>query len=387
MDLRRLINIADVERAAKRRLPKPVFDAISGGAGDERTLGWNRQAFDRWQLLPTTLVDVRERDLSVEVFGDRLSLPVLTSPTGFQRMAHREAELATARAAGAAGTGFILSTATSYTLEDVAAVATGPKWFQLYKQGERPDAEKLVERAKAAGFGVLVVTVDTAMHAMRERDLRNRLTIPMKMHPKTVAAAAIRPAWSMDFLRGGVGRGLRTTKRTPMSLKDAGIAIAKTGRTVTYDDIAWMRESWPGPLVVKGILNRADVPKLIDHGVDGVIVSNHGGRQLDTAPPTIDVLPGIVDEADGRIDVFMDGGVRRGFDIVKALALGAKAVMVGRPFLWGLGAGGQAGVERVLEILRHEIDGAIGLLGCPNVRDLDRTYVQRACPHCAHHAV
>lgn len=378
-----LINVEDFERTSRRRLPRPIFDSIAGGAGAEQTIRWNRRGFDQWHLVPRALVDARSRDLSTTVLGEDIAFPVLLGPTGFQRLVNREAELATARAAGAAGTAYVLSTATSYQLEDVAAESEGPKWFQLYMPKERSEAEALVLRAKNAGFRVLCITIDTPMHGIRERDIRNRLTVPLKLRPKMVAAGAVRPRWAIDFLRGGVGRGLRPAKRLPMSIKEAGMVIARLGRTVTYEDLEWLRAAWDGPLVVKGVLRAGDCQKLLDYGVNGIVVSNHGGRQLDSAPATIDVLPGIVEAVGGRADVFMDGGLRRGTDVVKALALGAKAVLIGRPCLWGLAVGGQAGVERVLDIFRQEIDTVVGLLGCPSIGHIDRTFVAPVCTHSA----
>lgn len=377
MDLKRLVSIADVERRAMRCLPRPIFDAIAGGAGDEWTVAENRRAFGRWTLLPKVLVDCRVRTLSTCVFGEEISLPLLLSPAGFQRMVHREAELATARAASASGVGFALSTGTSYALEDVAAVATGPKWFQLYLSEPGSAAERLVGRAWDAGFSVLCLTVDTPMLGMRERDHRNRLTQPFRLSPWTAAAMLRRPRWAWDFLRGGVGRIGGRSERFPMSVKEAGIAISRLGRIVTHSDLDWLRRLWPGRLVVKGVLRGDDCKKLIDHGVDGFVVSNHGGRQLDYCPATIDVLPDVVAAVNGHAEVFVDGGFRRGTDIAKALALGARAVMIGRPYLYGLAIGGSEGVERVLDILRQELDNTLGLLGCPSVAALDSSYLSR----------
>jgi isopentenyl diphosphate isomerase/L-lactate dehydrogenase-like FMN-dependent dehydrogenase len=242
--------------------------------------------------LPDVFVDTRVRRLSTTVLGEEVSLPLWLSPAGFQRMVHREAELAMARAAGASGVGFALSTGTSYRLEDVAASATGPKWFQLYMPEPRSVAEKLIGRARDAGFTALCLTVDTPMLGMRDRDVRNRLTQPLRLSPGMVIAVLRRPFWTLDFLRGGVGRVDGPSERFPISVKEAGVMLSKLGRVVTHEDLDWIRAAWPGPLVVKGIL-RGDVCRaLIDRGVDGFVVSNHGGRQLDYSPATIDVLPG-----------------------------------------------------------------------------------------------
>lgn len=254
-------------------------------------------------------------------------------------MVHREAEIATARAAGAAGTAFALATATSYPLEDVASVACGPRWFQLYVPPTRAEAEALVSRAAAADYSALVVTVDTSMHGLRERDIRNRLIVPLRplrLRPGLITAGIVRPRWSLDFLRGGVGHGIGPMRRLPLSIKDAGRAIARPGYVLTLDEMRWIRDLWPGKLVVKGVLRGEDCPTLLDLGVDGIIVSNHGGRQLDTTPASVEALPEIVEAVDGRAEVMVDGGIRRGTDVVKALALGARAVLIGRPYLYGL---------------------------------------------------
>lgn len=370
-----MVNVRDIERAARRRLPRPIYDVVAGGAWDEVTLDANEADLRQLRLRCRTLVDVGQRDLSTTVLGHPVALPVLLAPVGYQRMLHRDAELASARAAATAGTIFTCNTISSYPLEDVAAASDGPKWFQLYMPGDRGEAEQLLARVERASYPVLCLTVDTAMSGMRERDIRNRMTQPLRIDPRMVLAAARRPTWAIDFLRGGVGRGLTPTPRLPMSIKDAGRAIAKAGRPVTFSDLEWLRERWTGKLVVKGVLRGDDAAKIVDHGVDGIVISNHGGRQLDSSPSTISVLPEIADAVAGRAEVFIDGGFRRGTDVAKALALGARAVLIGRPFLYGLAAGGQKGVERVLDILRHELDTALGLLGCTSVGTLDASFV------------
>ena len=373
--LSRLISVRDFERAARRTLPRPIFDVIAGGAGDETTVQENQRALGRLRLRPRSFVDIRQRDLSTTVLGDRISLPVVLAPVGYQRMLHRDAELASARAAARLGTVFALNSVSSYPLEEVASEARAPRWYQLYMPGDRDAADELLARVEDAGYRVLCLTVDTPMAGMRERDIRNRITQPLKIGPRMVLSAASRPAWAFDFVRGGAGRGLKPVGRLPMSLKDAGKAIAKTGKPVSFEDLAWLRERWPGPLLVKGVLRGDDCAKIMEYGVDGVVVSNHGGRQLDSSPPTIEVLPEIVAAVGDRAEVFIDGGFRRGTDVVKALALGARAVLIGRPYLYGLAVGGQQGVERVLEILREEIDTAVGMLGCTSVGQLGSGHV------------
>lgn len=370
--LDRIHNIGDAEKAAFRRLPRPIYDVVAGGAADEVTLRANRQALDAILLRPRVFVDVQERDLATTVLGQPVSMPVMLAPVGFQRMLHRDAEIASARAAAAQGIIFACNTISTFSLEQVSGATDGAKWFQLYLPPERREAEQLLERVEVAGYPVVCLTVDTAVPGLRERDRHNKVTQPLSIGPRLVMAAARRPRWSLDFLRGGVGR---RPARLPMTLDAAGRAVARTARPITADDVSWLRSRWKGSLVVKGILRGDDCRQALDLGVDGVVVSNHGGRQLDTARPTIQALPEVVDAAAGRAEVFVDGGFRRGTDVAKALALGARAVLIGKAFLYGLAAGGQAGVEKVLEIFRSELDTTLGLLGCPSVHDLESSMV------------
>lgn len=370
--LDRLYNIDDVEALALRRLPRPIYDVVAGGAADEVTLRGNREALDGLRLRPRVLKDVSTRGLQTTVLGEPVSMPVMLAPVGFQRMLHRDAEVASARAAAARGTVFVCNTISTFSLEDVAASASGTKWFQLYLPADRGEAEDLVSRVEAAGYPVICLTVDTAVPGLRERDRRHRVTQPLTIGPGLVLAAARRPRWSIDFLRGGVGR---RPAHLPMTLDEAGRAVAKTARSVTLEDLEWLRSRWKGSLVVKGVLRGDDCEQLLDRGVDGLVVSNHGGRQLDSAVASIGALPEVVDAVAGRAEVFVDGGFRRGTDVVKALALGARAVLIGKAFLYGLAVGGQSGVERVLDIFRTELDTALGLVGCASVRELDRSFV------------
>lgn len=376
----RIVTINDFEKAALKKLPAPIFDLIAGGAGDEITLATNQEYLKSIRLRPRSLRDVSVRDISTTVFGEKISLPVMLAPVGYQRMAHREGELAAARAAGAAGTGFILSSTSAYRLEDVAAVASTPRWFQAYVPPERALLGETLARARKAGYSALCITVDTPMYAVRDRDLRNRLTVPMKLQSRMIAAAALRPLWSIDFLRGGVGRGFAKTRRWPATLKEAGQAMARPSVSVTRQDIEWIRSQWKGPLIVKGVLRGDDAAELVSVGVDGIVVSNHGGRQLDGAVATIEALAEIADVAGGKVEIFIDGGFRRGVDVLKAIALGAKAVLIGRPFVYGLAVAGQKGAERVLDIFRQEIDTALGLMGCRTLADLDRSCLKIAGP-------
>lgn len=370
--LDRIRNVADAEEAALRRLPRPIYDVVAGGAADEVTLRSNRQALDAIFLRPRVFVDVQRRDLSTTVLGQPVSMPVMLAPVGFQRMLHKDAEIASARAAAAQGTIFACNTISTFSLERVAEATEGAKWFQLYLPPERREAEQLLERVEVAGYPVICLTVDTAVGGLRERDRHHKITQALSIGPRLVMAAARRPRWSLDFLRGGVGR---RPASLPMTLDAAGRAVARTARPITADDVSWLRSRWKGSLVVKGILRGDDCRQALDLGVDGVVVSNHGGRQLDTARPTIQALPEVVDAAGGKAEVFVDGGFRRGTDVAKALALGARAVLIGKAYLFGLAVGGQAGVEKVLEIFRSELDTTLGLLGCPSVHDLDSSMV------------
>jgi isopentenyl diphosphate isomerase/L-lactate dehydrogenase-like FMN-dependent dehydrogenase len=373
-----LLNVDDYRRAARRRLPRSVYDVIAGGAGDEVTLQENELAFRRITLRPRALADVATRDLGTTVLGRRVSMPLLLGPTGYARMAHREAELAIARAAARAGTVYGVSTITSFPLEEVAAASTGPKWFQLYPPADRDACAALVRRADAAGYAVLCVTIDGALAGLRERDQRNRLGIPFRITPRRVLESATHPRWTASFVRGGVGRGEQgfgAVAPRPRSMRDAGAAIAATARAITPGEIRFIREIWTGPLVVKGVQREDEADLLCELGIDGVVVSNHGGRQLDTVPAAIDILPAVAEAIGGRAEVFVDGGIRRGGDVVKALALGARAVLVGRPYLYGLTVRGESGVTEVLEIFRREIDQTMALLGCPDVASIGRDCV------------
>ncbi|WP_427919206.1 alpha-hydroxy acid oxidase [Streptomyces sp. cg40] len=378
-----ILNIDDYRAAAKRRLPKPVFDIIDGGAADERTLRRNREAFDQIALRPRSLGDAGERDLSTTVLGEHVSLPVLLDPAGFARMAHRSAELAVARAAAAAGVVYGVSTVTSFPLEEVAQASNGPKWFQLYPPADRQACAELIDRAKAAGYSALCVTIDGTVGGNRERDRRNRISVPLRVTPAMLAHGALRPRWALDFLLGGAGRGFQGMKgvdndfaRRGRSVSEAGQAIAATARSVSAPEIAFIRDRWSGPMVIKGVHRGDECDLMIGLGADAFVVSNHGGRQLDGVLSSIEILPEVVAAVAGRAEVYVDSGFRRGTDVVKALALGARGVLVGRPYLFGLAVGGEAGVTGVLGVYRREIDNAMALLGCSSLRELQGSTVQ-----------
>ncbi len=378
VDAPRVINIADLRRLAKRRLPRAVFDYIDGGAEQEITLGENTRAFDRVQFRPRSAVATYSCDLSTSVLGQEVALPVLLAPVGSSRLFWPRGEEHAARAAGKAGTIYTLSTLSGCRLEAVKAATTGPAWYQLYLLGGRGVALGAIARAKAAGYSALVVTIDTPVAGMRERDWRNGIE-QLLAHDLTsvpyVWQFLSRPGWLASFLRDG---GLMAFPNVelptgPMPYADVGAALKQS--MVSWEDFGWIRDAWAGPIVAKGVHTADDARKAVAHGADAVVVSNHGGRQLDGVASTLRVLPEVVEAVGGRTEVLLDSGIRRGGDVVKALALGARAVLVGRAHAYGLGAAGEAGVARAIEILRTDLVRTLQLLGCGSVGALDRSYV------------
>ncbi len=352
-----LINLFEFEAAAQACLPQLAWDYFSSGAHDEITLRDNHAAYDRIALHYHVLRDVSDRDLSTTVLGQPISMPILIGPTAFQGLGHADGELATVRAAGAANTLMVLSTLSNASLEDVAAAANGPVWFQLYVYRDRAATVDLIRRVEAAGFGAIVLTVDAPVLGRRERDVRNRFQLP-----DGLVAANLAPG--MSDVPEAAGSGL------------AAYFASLIDPSLSWKDLEWLRSNTSLPILVKGVVRADDAARAVDAGVSGIIVSNHGGRQLDTAPATIDVLPLVVDAVGGRVEVLVDGGIRRGTDVVKALALGARAGLLGRPVLWGLSVDGQAGIRRVLELLRAELDSALALCGCSSVREVSRELVR-----------
>ena len=353
------VSIDDYEAMARERLPRSAFDYYAGGSGEEWTLRENREAFHRWVLRPRVLVDVSERDISTTVLGTSVAFPILVAPTAMQRMAEREGELATARACADAGTVMVLSTVASATIEEVAAAAPeAPRWFQLYVHRDRGLTQDLVERAVAAGYSGLVLTVDTPVLGIRDRDSRNRFASPPGVGLSNVGARFLPEVEPGDS-------GLAAYVRT---MQDP---------SVTWEDVEWLRSLCDLPLVLKGVLTAEDAAIAAEVEVDGIAVSNHGGRQLDGTIAALDALPEVVD-ASGPCEVYLDGGVRRGSDVLKALALGANAVMVGRPVLWGLAAGGEDGVRRVLRLLAQDLDVAMAIAGCRTIGDISADLVRPA---------
>jgi 4-hydroxymandelate oxidase len=349
------VNVMDFERIARERLPPLAWDYYASGANDEITLRENRSAFDRLELHYKILVDVSQRSMRTSVLGHDVSMPLLLAPTAFHRLAHPDGELATVRAAGAAGTIMILSTLSNTRIEDVVAAASGPVWFQLYVYRDRRVTQGLVERVEAAGCKALVLTVDAPLLGRRERDVRNRFHLPDGL-----------------VLENMLPVGLEDL---PPGAEDSGLAAyfaALLDPALTWTDVAWLRSITRLPLVIKGLVRPDDALRAVDCGANAVMVSNHGGRQLDTSPATIDVLPAIADAVGTRAEILLDGGVRRGTDVIKAVALGARAVAIGRPVLWGLAAGGEVGLGRVLGLLRDEIDLGMALCGCTSAAEIAR---------------
>jgi isopentenyl diphosphate isomerase/L-lactate dehydrogenase-like FMN-dependent dehydrogenase len=376
-----VVNIDDLRELARRRLPKAVFDYLDGGAEGEVTLRENRRAFEDVTFRPRNAVAIAHCDPRTQVLDNELSFPAILAPIGYSRLMHPNGEVAASGAAGAAGTGYILSTISGYKLEDVKAASTGPVWYQLYLVGGRDAAEAAIERARLAGFSALVVTIDTGTAGMRERDVRNGnaqlISGDVLAKIPFISQFFARPWWLAAFLRdGGIHKlpNVVIPGRGPMELINVATALADS--VVTWKDFEWLREAWPSPIVVKGVLTGDDARRSLDAGAAGVIVSNHGGRQLDGVSATLRALPEVVNAVGGQTEILMDGGVRRGSDIIKAICLGARAVLVGRAYAYGLGAAGEAGVTRSLEILRADVERTLILLGCASVKDLDRSYVE-----------
>ncbi len=375
----RAVNIADLRELARRRLPRMVFDYIDGGAEDELTLRENSRVFDGVRLRPRCGVALGACALGTRVLGHELELPILLAPVGSSRLFWPHGEAAAAKAAGRAGTAYVLSTLSGTRLEEVRAASSGPCWYQLYLAGGRDVALRGIARAKAAGFGALVVTIDTPVAGLRERDLRNgvREIVARRVGAMLpyLGQLAARPRWLLDFLGDG---GLMSFPNVeladgPMPYADVGAALERS--VVCWEDLRWIRDAWSGPIAIKGVLTGDDARRAVDSGADAVVVSNHGGRQLDGVAPTLEVLPEVVAAVGQRIEVLLDGGIRRGSDVVKALCLGARAVLIGRAYAYGLGAAGEAGVARALEILRADVLHTLKLLGCSAVAELDPSYV------------
>jgi L-lactate dehydrogenase (cytochrome) len=376
-------NIADLRNIARRRLPKVIFDYVDGGAEDEVTLRANCSAFQEMSFRPRQAVTVAQCDLRTRVVGHDLSLPFLLAPVGYSRMLHPDGEVGAARAAGEAGTASILSSISSYRMEDVRKATKGPAWYQVYLIGGRSAAEAAIARAAQAGFSALVITVDTPLVGNRERDYRNGLRELMGKNffakLPFLSQFFSHPRWLLDYLRdGGMPKleNIIVPGQGPLPLVDVATALSRA--VVTWEDLPWMREVWSGPIVVKGVLTGDDARRAVDCGAAAVIVSNHGGRQLDSTPAAIRALPEVVEAVGSQVDVLMDGGIRRGSDIVKALCLGARGVLIGRAYAYGLAAAGENGVAHALGILKEDLERTLKLLGCSSVSKLNPSFIGAA---------
>jgi isopentenyl diphosphate isomerase/L-lactate dehydrogenase-like FMN-dependent dehydrogenase len=376
-----VVNISDLRRLAQRRAPKAVFDYLDGGADSEITLSENTRAFRDILFRPRQAVALGQCGLSVKVLGREISFPAMLAPVGYSRMMHPGGEVVAARAAGEAGTGYILSTISGHKMENVRAATSGPAWYQLYLVGGRGAAEGAIERARKAGFSALVITVDTAVAGLRERDPRNGMKellggsifAKMPFLPEIMS----HPRWLAGFLMdGGLPKleNIVIPGKGPMELLDVSASLAQSA--VSWADFPWIRQLWNGPIVVKGILIADDARRAVDEGASAVVVSNHGGRQLDEVYPSIRALPEVVAAVGNQTEVLMDGGIRRGSDVVKALCLGARAVLVGRAYAYGLAAGGYEGVKKAIQILRDDFERTMRLLGCPTIAELNASYIE-----------
>ena len=378
--LRGAANVDDLRRLAKRRLPRGVFDYIDGAAEDERTMAANRAGFADLTFSPRVLTGVGEPDPSTTLLGETIPLPIVLAPTGFTRLAHSEGELAVARAAARAGLPYTLSTLGTYSIEDVAAVNDATKWFQVYVFRDRGLVRDMVQRAAAAGYRAIMPTVDTAVFGRRERDVRRGFSLPPKIGLGTLLDGAVHPAWTWDFVRaepirfanvtGATADGEHIDGTTAITL--AEYVNSQFDSTLTWDDIDWLRTCWDGPIVVKGIQSVADARIAADRGIEAIVISNHGGRQLDGSPATIDLVAPVVDAVGDRVEVLVDGGIRRGSDVVKAVALGAKAALIGRAYFYALGAAGERGVDHVLGLFDADVRRTMALIGARSVKELDR---------------
>jgi L-lactate dehydrogenase (cytochrome) len=379
--VKRAVTIEDLRRIAKRRLPRVVFDYIDGGSGAEVTMRENCRVFEAVTFRPRNAVARMECSLRTAVLGTPIELPFLFAPVGSSRLFFPRGECVAAAQAGAAGTIYTLSTLSGCALEEVKTASRGPVWYQLYLLGGRDAARAAIERAREAGYSALVVTIDTAVAGQRERDVRNGATelvgSDIRRKLPYVPQLLARPRWLLDFFRDGgmmsfpnvviPGEGV-------MPYEDVAAALERS--TVSWDDLGWIRDAWQGPIVIKGVLTAEDARRSLDVSAEAIVVSNHGGRQLDCVSSTLRALPEVVEAVAGRAEVLLDGGIRRGSDVVKALCLGARAVLIGRAYAYGLGAAGAAGVARAIEILRSDIVRTLRLLGCHDVTMLDRSYVQ-----------
>lgn len=384
--LRGAVTVDDLRRRARRRLPSGVFDYIDGGAGDERSLRWNAEAFSRIEFRPNVMRDVSALDTSTVLFGRTYSMPLVLAPTGYTRLTHSAGELSVARAAERADVAYSLSTMSTRSIEEIAAASNGPKWFQVYTWKDRGLVAELIGRAAAAGFEALWLTVDTAVLGNRERDTRRGFTMPPRIGPGTIVDGIVHPAWTWDFIRheplifanvatsAAVARERTLDGTEPMEM--AQHVMHNFDQKLAWADVEWIRSLWSGPLVLKGIQTVADAEQAARLGVDGIALSNHGGRQLDGAPAPIELVEPVRQALGERATIICDGGVRRGDDIVKAIALGADACAIGRPYLYGAAVAGERGVDHVLAMFRTGLERTMALCGRTSIADIDRQLVR-----------
>ncbi len=378
MSIKNCHNVAHFREIARKRLPSPVFNYIDGGADNELSMRRNTEAFDDYTLIPNYLVDVSKIDTSTQVFGQSIEWPVFLSPTGATRLFHHEKELGVARAAAKLGTLYSLSTLSTTRLEDVAAASEGPKMFQVYVFKDRSLTSEFVERCKASKYDVLCLTVDTPVGGNRERDKVTGMTAPPKFTLSSVFNFALHPRWLLNFALHPEFQMANVVHKVEDLSGDTSIieyVNSQFDRSITWDDAAWLAEQWGGPFVIKGLMSVEDAVRARDIGASAIMISNHGGRQLDSTPGAVDRLPPIRDALGDDLELIVDGGIRRGTDVIKALALGATACSIGRPYLYGLAAGGQKGVERVLTLLREEIERDMTLLGVSKISDIDSRFL------------
>ncbi len=378
--LGRAADVADLRRLAKRRLPAGVFDYIDGGAEDERTLAANVDAFGRIGFEPSVLRDVSAVDTGTEILGRRRALPLILSPTGFTRIADPQGELAVARAAARAGLPYSLSTMGTRSIEEVAGVSDGALWFQVYTWKDRALVKDLLDRAAAAGYEAILLTIDAAVLGRRERDVRRGYTLPPKVGLDTIVDGILHPGWTLDFLRNEPITFASVASNNPADDGSSAVSLSaymnsQFDAALSWGDVEWLRSVWSGPIVLKGIQTVADAELAVDAGVAAIALSNHGGRQLDGAPTPIELVEPVAQAVGGRVEIYCDGGVRRGSDIVKALALGADACMIGRAYLYALGAAGERGVDHVLRFLADGVHRTMALSGRATVAEIDRSLV------------
>ncbi len=380
-------NIDDLRAIAKKRLPAGVFDYIDGAAEDELAMARNASRFSDRTLVPRVLRDVTNIDAATEILGRKAPMPLIIAPTGFPRIAHPDGELATARAAAAHGIPFSLSTMGTRSIEEVADVCNGPKWYQVYVWRDRELTKDMLERCKDRGYEALYITVDTAVLGRRERDVRRGMTLPPKLGLDTLIEGAMRPAWVWDFLRAEpivFSNVAVSTARLNKGTEDGSSAVSlaeyinsQFDPGLSWDDVAWIRSQWGGPVILKGIQSVADAKIAASEGIEAIALSNHGGRQLDASPAIIDLVAPVADAVGGQTEIYCDGGVRRGSDVVKAIALGATACMIGRPHLYALAAGGEAGVTHLLDFFQSGIEQTMALTGVAAIADIDRSAINQ----------